>query len=138
MSAEMIEGKAYVGQASDLWSCGVILFALVCGYLPFEDGNTQALYQKILHARYRCPSFLSAPCKDLISKILNTDPNTRYTSAQIRQHPWFITNYSGPPDPVCVILQFSRENIVTCRARGCRHQKQCGMVTTYLILLIFV
>ncbi|KAA6400217.1 MAG: putative Serine/threonine protein kinase OSK3 [Streblomastix strix] len=92
---EMIEGKMYVGQMSDIWSCGVILFALVCGYLPFEDQNTQALYQKILNARYRCPSHLTNECKHLIAKILNTDPTKRYTSAQIRQHPWFIENFVG-------------------------------------------
>ena len=44
----MIAGKAYIGPLADLWSCGVVLFALVCGYLPFEDSNTAQLYQKIL------------------------------------------------------------------------------------------
>eukprot|EP00770_Monocercomonoides_exilis_P011368 MONOS_11312.1-p1 / transcript=MONOS_11312.1 / gene=MONOS_11312 / organism=Monocercomonoides_exilis_PA203 / gene_product=Serine / transcript_product=Serine / location=Mono_scaffold00561:38499-40993(-) / protein_length=773 / sequence_SO=supercontig / SO=protein_coding / is_pseudo=false len=92
---EMIEGKMYAGQMSDVWSCGVILFALVCGYLPFEDQNTQALYQKILNARYRCPSTLSSECKHLISKILNTDPTKRYTIAQIRQHPWYVDLFVG-------------------------------------------
>lgn len=95
---EMIEGKMYAGQASDIWSCGVILFALVCGYLPFEDQNTQALYQKILHARYRCPPTLSAECRHLIGKILNTDPTKRYTIEQIRQHPWYTENF--PKDTV--------------------------------------
>ncbi|KAK2950847.1 putative serine/threonine protein kinase [Blattamonas nauphoetae] len=92
---EMIEGKMYDGRCSDIWSCGVILFALVCGFLPFEDQNTQALYQKILHARYRPPSTLSAECRNLISKILEVDPTKRYTAAQIRQHPWYLDNFVG-------------------------------------------
>ena len=49
---EMIAGKKYHGTNVDVWSCGVILFALVCGYLPFEDPNTSLLYKKILSADY--------------------------------------------------------------------------------------
>ena len=40
---EMIAGKKYIGPLADMWSLGVILFALVCGYLPFEDQNTSIL-----------------------------------------------------------------------------------------------
>mgnify|MGYP002635527740 CR=1 FL=1 len=73
----------------DIWSCGVILFALICGYLPFEDANTSNLYKKILSADYQCPSFVSEEAKDLFSKILNTDPKQRLKIDQIRAHPWF-------------------------------------------------
>jgi 5'-AMP-activated protein kinase catalytic alpha subunit len=45
---EMIAGKPYVSIRVDLWSCGVILYALLAGYLPFEDENTKRLYDKIL------------------------------------------------------------------------------------------
>ena len=45
---EMIAGKRYEGLNADIWSCGVILYAMVCGYLPFEDPNTSALYKKII------------------------------------------------------------------------------------------
>jgi 5'-AMP-activated protein kinase catalytic alpha subunit len=48
----MIAGKKYHGTNVDIWSCGVILFALICGYLPFEDPNTSNLYKKILSADY--------------------------------------------------------------------------------------
>ena len=71
---EMIAGKQYNGLSADIWSCGVILFAMVCGYLPFEDPNTNLLYKKILNAEYEIPSFVSSECKDLIFKILNKDP----------------------------------------------------------------
>ena len=56
---EMVAGHEYDGEGSDMWSCGVILFALVCGYLPFEDPNTSLLYKKIMKGRYECPSFIS-------------------------------------------------------------------------------
>ena len=49
---EMIAGKRYAGLPADIWSCGVILFAMVCGYLPFEDPNTNVLYKKIMNADY--------------------------------------------------------------------------------------
>lgn len=75
----MIAGKKYKGLLVDIWSCGVILFALLCGYLPFEDPNTANLYKKILNANYQIPQFISADAKDLMQKILNTDPNTRIT-----------------------------------------------------------
>lgn len=56
---EMIEGKLYKGPVADIWSLGVVLFAMVCGYLPFEDSNTNMLYKKILSADYKLPPFLS-------------------------------------------------------------------------------
>merc|ERR1719473_1492018 len=69
-SPEMIAGHRYVPSASDLWSCGVILFALVCGYLPFEDQQTAALYRKILNADYQAPKFISDSVRDLIQRML--------------------------------------------------------------------
>lgn len=86
---EMIAGKKYHGTNVDIWSCGVILFALICGYLPFEDPNTSNLYKKILSADFQTPNYVSDEAKDLFSKILNTNPEERYTIDQIRQHPWF-------------------------------------------------
>eukprot|EP00434_Breviolum_minutum_P014128 symbB.v1.2.012456.t2/scaffold858.1/size157433/4 len=86
---EMVAGQRYVPSRCDVWSCGVILFALVCGYLPFEDQNTSALYRKILNADYQAPKFISDGVRDLISRMLNTDPETRYTISKIRTHPWY-------------------------------------------------
>ncbi len=50
----------YVGSLSDMWSLGVILFAMVCGYLPFEHESTSKLYQKILNGDYTAPDFISS------------------------------------------------------------------------------
>lgn len=86
---EMVAGKRYDGLPADIWSCGVILYAMVCGYLPFEDPKTNLLYKKILNADYTIPDFVSPDCRDLITKILNTDPQHRYTLKDIRAHVWF-------------------------------------------------
>ncbi len=55
----MIAGKEYVPLQADIWSCGVILFALLCGYLPFEDPNTANLYRKIISGEYSVPKFVT-------------------------------------------------------------------------------
>ena len=86
---EMIAGKRYHGLNADIWSSGVILYAMACGYLPFEDPNTNKLYKKILNCDYLIPGFISQGCKDLIKKILNTDPNTRLKIHDIRSHDWY-------------------------------------------------
>lgn len=71
---EMISSKRYNGLDVDIWSCGVILFAMVCGYLPFEDANTSLLYKKILSGEYVLPAGVSSSFRDLLAKILNVDP----------------------------------------------------------------
>jgi 5'-AMP-activated protein kinase catalytic alpha subunit len=86
---EMIAGKRYHGLISDIWSCGIILYAMACGYLPFEDPNTNKLYKKILNCDYLIPGFISTNCKDMIKKILNTEPTSRYTIRDIRAHDWY-------------------------------------------------
>ena len=68
---------------------GIILYAMVCGYLPFEDTNNDALYKKILEGKFAVPSFVSESCKDLIKRILSNDVNKRITIQEIREHPWF-------------------------------------------------
>ena len=76
---EMIAGKKYQGLQVDIWSCGVIMYAMLCGYLPFEDKNTKKLYQKIIAGQYHIPSFIRSDARDLLTKILNTNPDERYT-----------------------------------------------------------
>ena len=74
----MIAGKEYKGLKADIWSSGVILFAMICGYLPFEHENTSKLYKKILAGDFKVPSGVSSLARDLLHKVLNTDPDTRY------------------------------------------------------------
>lgn len=86
---EMIAGHEYHPSKVDVWSCGVILYAMICGYLPFEDPDTAQLYKKILKGEFSLPQFVSNESADLLGKILKTDPETRYTAEDIRKHKWF-------------------------------------------------
>jgi len=86
---EMIAGKRYNGSQVDIWSCGVVLFAMLSGYLPFEDPNTGKLYKKILAADYDLPSHVSVEAADLLRRILTTDPEKRISIPNIKKHPWF-------------------------------------------------
>ena len=86
---EMIAGKPYKGQSADIWSIGVILYALLCGYLPFEHPNTNVLYKKIIRGHFESPSWLSNSAKSLLHKLLNTNPITRYSIDDLRKHPWY-------------------------------------------------
>ena len=86
---EMIAGKEYTGFKVDIWSSGVILFAMICGYLPFEDPKTSKLYKKILKGVYTTPSYISDSVKDLLKNILNVDPDKRFNIEEIKNHEWF-------------------------------------------------
>lgn len=87
---EIIAGhKDYFGSRIDVWSCGVILYVMVCGFLPFEDPNTEKLYAKIIEGRFALPSFVTECCKDLIRKIMNKDQDKRLTIKEIKEHPWY-------------------------------------------------
>jgi len=85
---EMIAGKKYTGSTVDVWSCGIVLFAMICGYLPFEDPNTSKLYKKILSGDFIIPKHVSAEARDLLKSILKTDPAVRFTIYDIKKHKW--------------------------------------------------
>ena len=89
-SPEMVAGKKYDGIKIDIWATGIILFAMLCGYLPFEDKNNDILFDKILECKIEFPEFLSDESKDLISKILVIDPDKRITIPQIKNHSFFL------------------------------------------------
>jgi serine/threonine protein kinase len=85
---EMVKGNAYT-QAADIWSAGVLLFAIVAGYLPFDDDNIQRLLQKIVYTEVKYPAFMSPQLVDLLQKMICKDPERRISLDMIKNHPWF-------------------------------------------------
>ncbi|XP_030325901.1 maternal embryonic leucine zipper kinase isoform X4 [Strigops habroptila] len=67
---ELIQGKAYIGSEADIWSMGVLLYALLCGYLPFDDDNVMAVYRKIMRGKYSVPKWLSPSSMLLLNQML--------------------------------------------------------------------
>ncbi|KAL7411574.1 kinase-like domain-containing protein [Mrakia frigida] len=89
---EVISGKLYAGPEIDIWSCGVILYVMLCGRLPFDDEYIPTLFKKINGGIYHLPAYLSPDAKYLLSQMLIVDPVKRITISEIRQLPWFQTN----------------------------------------------
>ena len=86
---EVISGNLYAGAEVDIWSCGVILYALLCGTLPFDDESIPNLFKKIKSGMYSLPTHLSQSSRDLILRMLVVDPMKRITIADVRKHQWF-------------------------------------------------
>ncbi|PKA60441.1 CBL-interacting protein kinase 9 [Apostasia shenzhenica] len=124
VAPEVLNDKGYDGIASDIWSCGVILFVLMAGYLPFDEPNLMALYKKILKADFSCPSWFSSSAKKLIKRILDPNPHTRISIPQMLEDEWFKKGYKQPNfeqtedislDDVNAVFNDSQEHLVTER-----------------------
>ncbi|KAH1101915.1 hypothetical protein GYH30_036452 [Glycine max] len=93
VAPEVLSNRGYDGAAADVWSCGVILYVLMAGYLPFEEADLPTLYRRINAAEFVCPFWFSADTKSFIQKILDPNPKTRVKIEEIRKEPWFKKNY---------------------------------------------
>ncbi|OHT14483.1 CAMK family protein kinase [Tritrichomonas foetus] len=87
-SPEMIKGEEYTA-ASDIWSAGILLFAMTHGELPYDDDNMQRLLQKIAYSSPNYSDHISPQLYDLLTKLLEKDPKERITLQEIKEHPWF-------------------------------------------------
>ena len=126
----------------------MILFAMVCGYLPFEDNNTSQLYKKILSGEYILPNFISDNFKDILEKILNVDPSKRYSLEEIYAHPWckqvsdiplnsgIMVGYHRMPIDQTILEKLSEFNFdLEYSARCIEANKHNHITTTYYLLL---
>ncbi|MQL75453.1 hypothetical protein Taro_007828 [Colocasia esculenta] len=89
VAPEVLARKGYDAAKVDIWSCGVILFVLMAGYLPFHDQNVMAMYRKIYKGEFRCPRWFSPELIRLLTRVLDTNPETRISIPEIMENRWF-------------------------------------------------
>uniref|UniRef100_A0A3Q2XRE1 BR serine/threonine kinase 2 n=2 Tax=Percomorphaceae TaxID=1489872 RepID=A0A3Q2XRE1_HIPCM len=95
-------GEKYDGRKADVWSCGVILFALLVGALPFDDDNLRNLLEKVKLGVFHMPHFIPPDCQNLLRGMIEVDASKRLTLEQIQKHTWYIggKNEPEPEQPV--------------------------------------
>eukprot|EP00771_Trimastix_marina_P004001 gnl/Trimastix_PCT/728.p1 GENE.gnl/Trimastix_PCT/728~~gnl/Trimastix_PCT/728.p1 ORF type:complete len:454 (-),score=116.79 gnl/Trimastix_PCT/728:317-1588(-) len=94
VAPEVFTFQGYEGTKADIWSCGVILFAMISSCLPIEDSAREGdpLYDRILRKRFDYPpwdTLIAGDLKDFMIRILDPDPERRMTIAEIKEHPWY-------------------------------------------------
>lgn len=97
MAPEIIvrPSEGYDGEKLDAWECGMVLYALLAGYLPFSGEDDNTIFKSILNGKLMYPSHFSPGAKDLLSRLLEKDPAKRSSLSEIREHFWFLVNYEG-------------------------------------------
>jgi calcium-dependent protein kinase len=90
--APEVLNKSY-NEKCDVWSCGVILYILLCGYPPFNGANDKQIIDAVLKGKFTLdePEWdeVSEEAKDLVRKLLTLDPEKRIPASEAHQHPWF-------------------------------------------------
>ncbi|XP_035766233.1 5'-AMP-activated protein kinase catalytic subunit alpha-1-like [Neolamprologus brichardi] len=128
---EVISGRLYAGPEVDIWSSGVILYALLCGTLPFDDDHVPTLFKKICDGIFFTPQYLNPAVISLLKHMLQVDPMKRATIKEIREDEWFkkdLPKYLFPEDPsysnnmiddealkeVCEKFECTEEEVLAC------------------------
>ncbi|KAI0567834.1 Serine/threonine protein kinase [Gracilaria domingensis] len=115
---------AYDGRKVDAWACGIILFALLAGYLPFDETDLVCLFDAIRHGQFQFPPWLSSGAKDLIWRLLCVDPEARASLNQVVTHPWFAVDFE-PSDPSFTFTFCSpKAGRISSQRRPKRNQKR--------------
>ena len=98
MAPEIVRRSEYEGKPVDMWSMGILLYAILCGYFPFRAKNYPDLYRRIARGSFEIPEELSANAKDLIRQLLIMDPYQRLSAPAALKHPWLQAQLANVPD----------------------------------------
>ena len=118
VAPEVLRKKGYDGSKADIWSCGVILYVLLAGYLPFQEENMMKMYRKVFKAEFEYPPWFSTDSKRLISKLLVADPERRITIPSIMRTSWFRKGFTRPPAFSIEEIQDSEKTTTTDQENG--------------------
>ena len=122
-SPEIISHPFYDGFKTDIWCCGIILYAMLCGYLPFDgddnENNNNTLFKNIMDCKLDFPDYVNELGKDLICKILTAEPEKRITIPEIKNHPFYLKgkilcklDYSLIEEEIIKKRSFNKNNLI--------------------------
>lgn len=118
VAPEVLSRKGYDAAKVDIWSCGVILFVLMAGYLPFQDQNIMVMYKKIYKGEFRSPRWFSPDLIRLLTKLLDTNPDKRITIPEIMENRWFRKGFKH--------IKFYIEDDKMCNVEDVDHTDDVG------------
>ena len=98
MAPEIVRRAEYEGKPVDMWSMGILLYALLCGCFPFRAKAYPDLYRRIARGTFPMPEELSAPVKDLVKQLLNIDAATRISAHSALRHSWLQVQLINAPN----------------------------------------
>lgn len=108
---EVIRGEKYDGRKADVWSCGVILYALLVGALPFDDENLRNLLEKVKRGHFSIPVFIPTDVQEMIKGMITVDPEKRITMEAVKKHP-FLTSFKDELAPVPHVADVVKTEVI--------------------------
>lgn len=113
---EVIRGEKYDGRKADVWSCGVILYALLVGALPFDDDNLRQLLEKVKRGVFHIPHFVPPDCQSLLRGMIEVNPDKRLTLGEINKHPWVTAGGKGELELELPMMEVVQTHILPAAA----------------------
>ncbi|KAF7837957.1 CBL-interacting serine/threonine-protein kinase 4-like [Senna tora] len=95
---EILHHRRYDGSKADAWSCGVLLYVMLTGYLPFNDSNMPMMFRRINSRSYVFPAYISGRARSVIHNLLHPDPLHRMSLEDLFGNPWFMTSLRPEPE----------------------------------------
>ncbi|KAI8984704.1 kinase-like domain-containing protein [Mycotypha africana] len=95
---ELLDGRVYTGPEVDIWSFGIIIYVLVCGQVPFDDPTMGGMHAKVKKGHVNYPAHLSSDCRNMLQRMIVTEPKNRATLQEVLYHPWMNRGYDSIVD----------------------------------------